>query len=249
MRNVNRPLSAVLACAAVLAGAAGAGAQQRPAAEAPLQPLFVYGGLQALYARPSGEFRQYVRHGYGLAGNIVFPVTVGSMLALRADAGFLIYGSERKRVCFGGGVGCRVQLDLTTTNDIMFLNVGPQLMLQRGAVRPYASGSLGFAHFGTSSQVEGSGDQQPFARTTNFDDTTLAWNGGGGLLIPLSTGRVPVLLDLGARYHANGRVEYLTQGDIQDNPDGSISFTPTRSQANLITFQLGVSVGGRRPLH
>jgi hypothetical protein len=55
-----------------------------------------------------------------------------------------------------------------------------------------------------------------------------------------------VLLDLGVKYHGNGEVEYLKKGDIVDNPDGTITITPTRSQANLLTFQIGVQIGASR---
>jgi len=39
-------------------------------------------------------------------------------------------------------------------------------------------------------------------------------------------------------------VEYLKEGDIQDTPTG-IEFTPTRSDANLWQFQIGVTIGAR----
>ena len=84
-----------------------------------------------------------------------------------------------------------------------------------------------------------------FASTTNHDDATWAWSTGGGLLIQLSSGRTPIALDIGTRYHSNGSVEYLKSGDIEDHPDGSISINPTRSEANLMTINLGVSVGLR----
>jgi hypothetical protein len=47
------------------------------------------------------------------------------------------------------------------------------------------------------------------------------------------------------RYHGNGEVEYLTEGGIIDHPDGSITLNPIRSQANLLTFTIGGSVGVR----
>jgi hypothetical protein len=170
----------------------------------------------------------------------------GGAFALRADGGFIVYGSETRRVCFSETVGCRILLDLTTTNSIGYLNIGPQLMLPDGPVRPYVNAAIGGSYFGTSSSVDGvDGNDDAFANTTNFDDITLAWTGGGGLLISLSRGRTPVLLDLGVRYHGNGEVEYLKEGDIQDNPDGTITITPTRSEANLLTFQIGVSIGAR----
>jgi hypothetical protein len=144
-------------------------------------------------------------------------------------------------------VGCRILLDLTTTNSIAYLNIGPQLMLPDGPVRPYVNAAIGGSYFGTSSSVSGTdGNDDDFASTTNFDDITFAWAGGGGILISLSRGRTPVMLDLGMRYHGNGEVEYLKKGDITDNPDGTITVSPTRSEANLLTFQLGVQIGVSR---
>jgi opacity protein-like surface antigen len=214
--------------------------------DAVVAPLF-YVGIQGMYARPVGEFRDYVKHGGGLNVNFAWPVTRGGPFALRADGGFIVYGSETRRVCFSTTVGCRIQLDLTTTNSIGYLNIGPQLMLPDGPVRPYVNAGIGGSYFGTSSSVDGvDGNDNDFANTTNFDDVTLAWTGGGGLLISLSRGNTPVLLDLGVKYHGNGEVEYLKKGDIVDNPDGTITITPTRSQANLLTFQIGVQIGASR---
>lgn len=212
-----------------------------------LRPVILMGGIAGQYARTVGEFRDYVRDGFGINGSVIWPVTPGGPFALRGDGGFIVYGNERRRVCMGGGVGCFIELDLTTTNSIAYVNVGPQLMVPAGPIQPYAAAGVGLAYFATRSEVEGSGGQQhPFASTTNFDDFTFQWGGGGGLLVPLSRGRTPVMLDLGVRYHGNGRVEYLTEGDIAESPDGSLEISPTRSDANLLTFQIGVVVGARR---
>jgi hypothetical protein len=238
-------LRAVVVFVGAMSAAAPAGAQEAPFQEE-LRPVRVLPGAHLVYARPVGEFHSYVKHGGGLNLNLVVPVTVGNPFALRADGGFIVYGSERQRVCFSGTVGCRVQLDLTTTNSIVYVNAGPQLMLPEGAVRPYVNTAIGFSYFGTSSQVEGTGGgSNPFAHTTNFSDITFSWAGGGGLLVQLASGRTPVHLDVGARYVRNGQVEYLKKGDIEDHPDGSITLHPTRSQANLVNVQLGVTFGAR----
>jgi opacity protein-like surface antigen len=239
---MSRNVAAVAVLAAALAGGAPAGAQ---VVQGEWPTPVVFGGIQGMYGKPVGEFQQYVQHGGGLNMNVVWTPYRGGPLGLRADGGFIVYGSERQRVCFSSTVGCRVQLDLTTTNSIGYLNVGPQLMLPRGPVRPYANAGIGISYFGTTSQVEGTRESEPIASTTNFDDFTFAWASGGGVLIPVSSGRNVVMLDIGARYNGNGQVEYLKKGDIQDHPNGNISFTPTRSQANLWTFQVGVSVGIR----
>lgn len=206
-----------------------------------------YFGIQGQYARPVGEFGDYVKHGGGLNANFTLPIPRGGAFGLRADGGFIVYGSETREVCFSHTVGCRVRLDLTTTNSIAYLNIGPQLMLPAGPVRPYVNAAIGGSYFGTSSSVSGTdSNDDNFASSTNFDDLTFAWGGGGGVLISLSSGRTPLLLDLGVRYHGNGEVEYLKKGDIVDHPDGSITITPTRSEANLLTFQLGVQIGAGR---
>ena len=211
-----------------------------------LKPVQAYFGVQGIYAKPNGEFADYVKHGGGLNVHAIWPVTTEGPLALRADGGFIVYGSETKRVCFSSTVGCRIELDLTTTNSIAYLNVGPQLMVPAGPIRPYVNASAGFSYFGTTSSVEGSSGNDPFASSNNFDDITFMWAGGGGLLIRLSRGQTPVFLDIGARYHGNGEVEYLTQDDIEDNPDGSITITPTRSEANLWQVGIGVTIGARQ---
>lgn len=231
-----------IAAVLILAGAAPAAAQQPV-----LEPPVVEVGVQGVYARTTGEFKDHVDNGGGLNVNIVWPVPAARAFGLRADGGFVIYGTETQRVCFGGGVGCRVELDLNTTNSIAYFNAGPQLMVPSGAIRPYVNAGIGFSYFATNSSVEGSdGDDEPFATTNNHDDITLAWSAGGGVLIRVSSGKTPVSIDLSGRYNGNGEVEYVTKGGITDNPDGSINVNTTRSEANLINFQIGVSIGIRR---
>jgi opacity protein-like surface antigen len=106
------------------------------------------------------------------------------------------------------------------------------------------NGSVGFAYFATTSSVEGSNnDGDPFASDTNFDDATFAWTAGGGVQIRVAGGGKPVYLDFGARYHGNGEAEYLRKGDITDLPDGTVVLNPQRSDTNLWTIRVGVSVG------
>ena len=237
---LNKVCTATLVAAASLLAVAPARGQVE---EPRYPPAAVYFGVQPLYALTVGEFSDYVTRGGGLDVSVVFPVRPASPFALRADGGFIVYGSETLPVCFSTTVGCRLELDLTTTNSIAFLNAGPQLMLPTGRIRPYVNGAAGFAYFGTSSSVAGNGSDYSFANTNNFDDVTFALSAGGGVQVALGSGRTPILLDLGARYHGNGRVEYLREGDITDNPDGSVTITPTRSEANLVSFQLGVTIG------
>jgi hypothetical protein len=164
------------------------------------------------------------------------------VLSLRGDLGFLIYGYESKRVCIQG-VGCRIQARLETTNNIAFGGIGPELALPLRGARPYVHAFMGFSYFNTSSSLEDIwGDESHFT-TQNLGDGTVSWGVGGGLELNLKRGRTPVSLDLGVRYHENGTVKYLTRGNIVDNPDGSVTLYPILSEANLMSYHFGVSIG------
>ena len=201
-------------------------------------------GIALTYARPQGEFRDFVDDGWGASLHYVHNLDRQGVFGIRVDGGFLIYGYERMRVPLSPTIGGRILVDLTTTNSIAHLGVGPQISAPAGPIRPYVNGFAGLSYISTSSSVEGSANyDDPFATTTNFDDATFSYGAGGGVLIPFGRGRNPVSLDAGVTYRVNGVAEYLTEGGIEDNPDGSITLYPIRSDTDLLTFHLGVSVG------
>jgi hypothetical protein len=144
---------------ALLAAAWPAAAQDAPRAHV---------GLGFLYGMPVGEFRDYVRQGFGLGGHVVYALDPAGVVAVRADLGFLNYGNETRRVCLSATVGCRITVDLTTNNNIFGGSAGLQLQAPRGPVRPYANAGIGFSYFGTESSVRGTGNNQDFARTTKL---------------------------------------------------------------------------------
>lgn len=212
------------------------------------RPVRARAGASFSIAAPAGEFGDYVGTGWGIAGHFTLGLGGEGVLGLRAEGGYLNYGKETRRVCLSETVGCRIEVDLTTSNDILYLNLGPEFSLPWGPIQPYANLSAGFSYFATVSSVRGSsgsGDDEDFARTTNFDDFTFAWQAGTGVRIALPWGDAPLFLDLGARYHTNGEAEYLREGGIIDNPDGTITLNPIRSEANLVAIQIGVTVGVR----
>jgi hypothetical protein len=198
-------------------------------------------GISGVYGLPSGEFRDYVRQGWGVDGYFRWNVDRAGILSFRLDGGFLGYGREHKRVPLSSTIGGRILVDLTTSNNIVDVGIGPQLTTPDGPIRPYVNAAGTFSYFFTESSVEGSNNNDSFAETTNYDDYTFGWAAGGGLLIPLGV-RQDVMLDLGVRYRANGNVTYLTKGGIEDLPDGGIRLNPIASDANLVAFRIGISV-------
>lgn len=201
------------------------------------------GGLHGVYGAPQGEFSNYVKNAWGLGGFLAWTPPEVPFLGLRLDGGFMNYGHETYRVPLSGTIGGRITVDLTTDNNIAYIALGPQLTLPYGPIRPYANAAAGLSYFATTSHVKGDDSGHTFASDTNYDDTVFQWSVGGGLLIPVTRGRVPVSIDLGTRYHANGDVSYLTEGGIEDNDDGTITMYPIESEARVLSFHLGVAVG------
>jgi hypothetical protein len=231
-----------IALVAALAAARGTAAQTLDVHEDQQRttPSRWFGSFSLLAAQPLGEFDDYINVGGGVSGGVMYQLGPNSPVALRIDAGYVLYGSEKTRI----HPFPRLEGDITTNNSIVFAGIGPQFMVPDGMFRPYLGGSVGLAYFFTQSSLDGitSGSDQ-ILETTNFDDVTFALSGAGGIYIPLKRGLKPISLDIGARYHANGRARYLREGSIQDNPDNSITIDPIESETNLLTWHLGIAVG------
>jgi hypothetical protein len=254
-RHVTWSVVARAALAAALLVPAVASAQDGASSPRPMGPATasgeprLMGGLTMVVGQARGAFHRYVDDGVGFGAHALYRVDREGVVALRLDGGFLNYGQQTLRIPLntspGGG---RVRIDLTTSNNIAWLGVGPELLVPRGSVRPYVNGTAGFSYFATTSSVQGhDATNAPFAQDTNFDDTQFSWGGGAGALVPVyRNARSLVFLDIGARYHDNGRsVRYLREGGIHDLPNGDVQLDVIRSRADLITWHLGLSVGGR----
>jgi len=200
-------------------------------------------GITLLVGEPQGEMGMLVDEGFGLQVDGAFLSAADGHLRLRADFGFMIYGHERQDFCYAAPVGCRIGLDLTTDNVIFFGGIGPEIVLMTGAIEPYVHASVGFSAFVTTSSLGDDDGYDDYASTTNFSDGVFALRAGGGVRFRVSEGRNPVYLDFGVERHQNGVADYLIKGDIIDNPDGSITMFPNRTEANMVTFRMGVSVG------
>ena len=234
----------VLTCVALLSGVATAARAQvfeverdRPAEGGPRRmPVFV--GVAVGYAVPQRAFRDNVRQGVGGDATLHWKVDRRGILSLGGELGFLGYGRETRRVPLSPTLGGRILVDLTTSNNIFFLGAGPMLVAPSGPIRPYASASAGVAAFWTESSVRGDWSDETFAQTTNHQDATLAWTGGGGVLVPLGrSGRGA--LDVGVRWHDNGRVRYLRRGDIVDLPNGTVQLRVREGEAPFLLWRVG----------
>jgi hypothetical protein len=223
-----------------IVGAVQANAQSRP--RGPLFPTrFTIAG-DLLVAQPKGEFGSNIDQGFGANVVFLYKLDKAGVFSLRADLGGMEYGSETKRVPFLPYTG-RVLLDVTTTNDVYFGAIGPQMqLLTKGPVRPYVNAAVGVQGFVTESALSGSDESWDYASTTNSHDATLAYMLGGGLYIPFGKSATAASLNIGARYHFGGTASYLREGDITDNADGTITLHPRNTKTDMVMWQVGVSV-------
>jgi opacity protein-like surface antigen len=142
-----------------------------------------------------------------------------------------------------GTVGGRVQVKVRTTNYIIPVTVGPQLMWPTGRVRPYVNAGIGGQGFVTESHVESLNGGSQIASTTNQSDFASAWAAGGGIYAPVYTGKMNVLIDLGVQYVNGGNARYLHRGSIVDLPNGQVNISPSASATHLMVVRAGVRLG------
>lgn len=200
-------------------------------------------GLGFIVSEPKEEFDDNVGVGFGAAGEFQYHIDRPGWVSIRFDGSWLQYGHETKRVPFSQTVGGRILVDVSTSNTIIGIGFGPELAVPYGPVRPYLGAGFSGLLFRTTSSVSGiRSSDEPIATTTNSSDWTRAWVFGTGLRIPLGGRDSSVDLDLGLRYHEGGEALYLREGSIIDNPDGSITIIPLRSETPFMVYAVGVRI-------
>jgi len=201
------------------------------------------GSFTFVQSRPQGAFSQHVGLGYGVDGAYLLRLDDSGVWSLRVSAGIVSYGNESKRAPLSESVGGRVQVDVKTDNYIAPMSIGPQITWPRGSFRPYVNAGVGGQAMFTESHIEGTDDWSSFASTTNHSSFASSWVVGGGVFMPVYTGKTNVQLDLGAQYVNGGRTRYLSRGSIIDLPGAQISVTPLESTTHLVIVRFGARVG------
>ena len=193
-----------------------------------------------LVAQPKGEFATELdTEGFGANVAGLFRLDREGIFSVRGDIGGMQYGSETLFVPYLPITG-RVSLDVETSNNAFWGSIGPQITVPAGPIEPYLNAAVGFIALVTTTSVRGSDSEYEYASTNNSDDVTSAWIFGAGVYVPFGRSH-SWKLHAGARYFYGGEATYLKEGDIQDNPDGSITLFPRTSKTDQVTWQLGVA--------
>lgn len=249
-----RPIRLALSVAAGLLLAASPSIAQQSAPVSPPagpRPSRFTVGLDGVVMNPRGSFARNVDNvGFGIGGYALVHIDPRGILSLRADFAGAQYGSERKQIPYSPYFGSRVGLEVTTRNSLSWVGIGPELTIPLGRVRPYVNGSIAYARFSTVSDLEGNGyddfgnyrSNQRLASSQNQHDGTSARAAGAGVHIPVGPPGWLADAHLGVRYYDGAEADYLREGSIVDNPNGTISFTPLRSRTPFVSYQVGVAV-------
>jgi len=198
---------------------------------------------------PLGEFGAHVATATGIGASGLVHLDPRGFLAVRLDGYYLIYGIETHRM---SPTAVASLLDMPRPDQhqrVLMMHsmysmlAGPQFGFRSGDVQAYVHGGAGLTRFVTTSSTA---IDDPWSETgeetvssTNFDHITLAWTGGAGLDIRIFR---KASLALNVQYLANGYTRYLERGSIEVRPDGSVSLDPVESSANLVVFQIGLSL-------
>lgn len=220
-------LAAALALAALLVAPADGRAQEYSRFS---------GSFALLNTQPLGELSTGPGFGVAIAGD--YALDRFRIFRLRGEFRASVYDHESREICFSSTVGCRILLDLDTNYSIVYAGIGPRVVIPLGPVHLALDGAVGWSAFTATSSLQGIDENDDsFGETTNYEDHTFAWSTGSELRIPFGH---RFGLGLGAHYQHNGTVSYLRAGGIIDNPDGTLTFNPQRTDANLVAITLGL---------
>jgi hypothetical protein len=217
-----------------------AGSQGRPDARHSV-------GIAFDVAQPLGDFSRNVRNGFGLDGMGSLGLDPRGIFSLRAQLGWIQYSRKTETFWVDNGFGL-FELESETKSGVFTFGVGPQLMAPSGNARPYVAGTIGLSRFSTSTAINvpasqsNSGTTEEIASQTVSSDNLLSLTGSAGIAFHLSLFGNSALADLGVRYVHNGLAKYVSSDGVQYNGTGDATITPTESEADFLTYRLGVVI-------
>ena len=219
----------------------------QPAANPVQGPARYSVGIAANVGQPLGEFAQNVGTAYGLDGFGTLGLDSRGIFSLRAQLGFVQYSSKDETFWVQSGFGL-FELESVTKSGVLTLGAGPQLMAPSGNIRPYVAGTIGFSRFSTETSINvpasqsNSGTSEQLDQQTVSSDFIMSLTGTAGIAFHLGFLGNSAMGDLGVRYHHNGLARYVSSDGVQYDGNGNATVTPTTSEANFLTYRIGVVI-------
>ena len=223
--------------AVALLGLATLPLSAQDATKFPVSQRFSF-GADFLTAHPRGELKQNAGTGFGFGGHVLAGADEWGIAGIRLDLGMVRYGMERNR--YRCGNFC--YYEATTSNDIINLQVGGQLVMPRNMVLPYVGASYGVLWFTSNSNVETEdGNPSPFRHDVESGDATDSFMFAGGFYFPIGGAFKGLTANLGMRLFTGGYARYLTPKSLEyDETTSQYTVTPYSSKTEFLVVHLGV---------
>lgn len=169
------------------------------------------------YTHPMQDMRTFIKqaHGLQMQGLYLIPNT---KIALGADIGYHIYGTQTTRQTYRFSDGSTTQTNVRVVNSFSGFNlVGRLDLVASGTVIPYLMGKGGYQLYWTNLNIADPEDQdgcKPLENKALFTDGAFSVTGGGGLRLDMSSlfkalPKSRLFSDLSALYTQGGRVSYM----------------------------------------
>ncbi len=194
----------------------------------------LWGGLTLGVQIPRGELGDFVGVGYELRANLLVDLVSDGLLGLRLS-GTGTYFPDQSVGTPVSGLG-----SVSVGNRSVSLDLGPQVTVPSGPLRPYGFATVGAAFIRTSHSLGGSLSPDPYA--PDYSDLTHVLSLGGGFYIPVSSGDRSIALDLSAQHRWNGDARVLGENSVTPGVSGFL-FDPIEVGADVFVVELGVVVG------
>ena len=223
-----------------------------PAEDVPSKGDPFSGSLFGYWGVPVGAFHHNEDGGLGLGFHGAYAVDRAKHLALRLEAGYLMYGYVSRDIDLpaydeGGGFQGYENVSYAARQHQMYtLDFGPEITALSGTFRPYGFATAGFSYFVSKVNVRPPqyvGDE-PIDHTL-FSAGNFAWSTGMGLRIGPHDPRAG-LFDVGIRFRRNPRARYANDRALSTQSNGAVTVSPFYGSANLITIYAGLWVGPKQ---
>ena len=204
-------------------------------------------GIAFDVGQPLGEFARNVGTAYGLDGFGALGLDSRGIFSLRAQLGWVQYSRKDETFWVQSAFG-PFELESVTKSGVLTLGAGPQLMAPSGNIRPYVAGTIGFSRFSTETAINipasqsNSGTTEQLDQQTISSDFIMSLTGTAGIAFHVGFLGKSAMGDLGVRYHHNGLARYVSSDGVQYNGTGDATVTPTTSDANFLTYRIGVVI-------
>ncbi|MCK5832417.1 hypothetical protein KAH81_01985 [bacterium] len=210
------------------------------------------GGFGLALGLPQNEFKDNIdRAGFGVSFD--FGAKLNPYFAIGGAFAMQSYGTEKRTEPFSTTIP-DVFVEVTTNNNFLFFQIAPRIYAPIPYVTPYIEGRVGLNYLWTDTKIEDIGDNEEVASSTNIDDVTHCYGGGGGLLINVwnkskknakrkaEDSPEAVFIDIKVIYAMGGNAEYLKEGSIYRGTTGTVQYDISESRTDLLTISAGVAV-------